>query len=168
MTLDDQQSTSLVKGVHFGIIRPGENAQKTLYLLGSGAEGDRTLDISVQSRTVDEGTEDADTQDEAEDSTAEKPPAEITETLRTLTISTVHPFKRSSTVEYSRSLKERVSIADLDAFEPGFWDGGEGGEAAVTMTLECAGPWKVEVQGLKLIKKVAHSFLRIFSPDLLS
>ena len=47
--LENERSTSLLKGISFGALQPGANKVKTLYLSSTGLAGDRVLDISVHS-----------------------------------------------------------------------------------------------------------------------
>ncbi|KAK0486236.1 Foie gras liver health family 1-domain-containing protein [Armillaria novae-zelandiae] len=49
-----------------------------------------------------------------------------------------------------RPLAERLGLADLGRFEEDFWDEGEAGEAFVSLRLECAGPWALELQKVTL------------------
>ncbi|KAF5372683.1 hypothetical protein D9615_009870 [Tricholomella constricta] len=89
--LGDECSTNFIKGVPFGVLAPGVSAVKTLYLVNTGAPGDRVIDISVQSRST-----------EAEADPAEPEGQDLTETLSTLVIPTVDPIKVSQTISFTR------------------------------------------------------------------
>ena len=47
--MDDQRSTSLIKGVACGTLAPGVGILKKLFLTNHGGDGERVIDISVQS-----------------------------------------------------------------------------------------------------------------------
>ncbi|KAF9268549.1 hypothetical protein L218DRAFT_852654 [Marasmius fiardii PR-910] len=142
---DEEKSSGLLKGISLGVLSPGVSAVKALHLHSTGAAGDRTLDISVQSRstsiTTDSGDDVAVTQPELLD---------ITETLRTVVVPTVEPLQMTCDVTYRRTLHPRKGLADLETFENDFWDDGDGGEATVVTTFRCSEPWGLAIESLVL------------------
>lgn len=152
MLFDDERSTGLIKGVSFGVVPPGVNVLKTLYLFNAGATGDRILDISIQSRIISEpppyglvtGSHDS-----------QSYPSDTSEALQTLTVPTVHPISVSYDVEYRRILGERPGLADLASFNSEYWDDGEGGEALVRARMESTGPYRLHIESVKLIRHVS-------------
>lgn len=149
IVFDNQRSTGLIRGVSFGIVAPGVNALKTLYLVNTGAAGDRTLDISIQSRSIPKSSS------SAESSDVPAYPSDTSEALQTLTVPIVNPIKLSYDVGYTRALAERPGLAHLQTFEGDFWDDGEGGEALVSVRMEVVGPWSLEIQSVNLIRQVS-------------
>ncbi|EGN92744.1 hypothetical protein SERLA73DRAFT_98785 [Serpula lacrymans var. lacrymans S7.3] len=145
--IDDQRSSGLLRGIHLGNVAPGVTALKTLYLVNNGAAGDRTVDISIQSRSVSPGRD----LPNSPQSPTSRSASDMTETLETLVIPTVKAVKASYDVRYQRALGKQLGISDLRMFEDGFWDDAHGGEAIVSAKLECSGPWKLEIESLKLI-----------------
>ncbi|KAL1746670.1 Gryzun, putative trafficking through golgi-domain-containing protein [Schizophyllum fasciatum] len=155
ITVDDQQSTSLVKGITCGTLVPGASTSKTLHLHSTGAPGDRILDVSTQCREV-----------LSDDATAEQAEADdarhMTELLHTLAVPTVEAIRASWDVAYERAPTgtPRPGLADLRTFDSDFWDDSLGGEAVVQLVLECTGPWDLEILGMELVR-VNHSQARI-------
>ncbi|THH33085.1 hypothetical protein EUX98_g1139 [Antrodiella citrinella] len=148
ITFDGQTSSSLIKGVNFGRLATGVHMSKTLFLGVDGAIGDRTLDISVQSRTQTGLPAPA-------SPTSPKSPtllADTAEALRTLVIPTVEPIKFEQEIKYKRSTKPIAGIADLDTFEDDYWD--DAGEAHVSTTMTCVGNPGISVESVKLVKEV--------------
>lgn len=152
LVFDDQHSSGLIRGVSFGIVAPGVNALKTLYLVNTGAAGDRTLDISIQSRSIPKSSPSSSAV--SLDVTAY--PSDTSEALQTLTVPTINPIKLSYDVGYTRTLAKRLGSAHLQTFEGDFWDDGEGGEALVSVRMEVVGPWGLEVQSVNLIRQVRN------------
>lgn len=140
----------MIKGVPCGVLAPGVNVIKTLYLVNTGAAGDRMIDLSVQSRST---------------ATPSKPTSpvspegrelsDVSELLQTLVVPTVDPVKVTYAVNYRRALGERPGLADLTTYEGDFWDDGDGGEAIVNVKMECAGPWGMDIEYVKLLRKVS-------------
>ncbi|KAJ6491785.1 Gryzun, putative trafficking through golgi-domain-containing protein [Mycena vitilis] len=138
IALDDERSSSLIKGVNFGVLQPGASVVKTLCLTSSGGAGDRMVDVSIQSTAV--GAE-----------LPENPELlDMTETLQTLVVPTLDAINVNFGVVYKRAVGARVGVADLRTYNHDFWDDGDGGEAIVTARMECAGPWGLEVVNVKL------------------
>ncbi|KAK0494835.1 Gryzun, putative trafficking through golgi-domain-containing protein [Armillaria luteobubalina] len=142
ITLDNERSSGLIKGISFGVLVPGVSSIKTLNLSNTGGAGDRMIDISIQSRVVSRYDSNEDlSKSEMED---------VSEILQTLTVPTAKALNVAYDVAYRRPLVERLGLADLRRFEEDFWDEGETGEALVTLRLECAGPWALELQKVVL------------------
>ncbi|KAJ7030012.1 Gryzun, putative trafficking through golgi-domain-containing protein [Mycena alexandri] len=141
IVLDDERSSSLIKGVDFGVLQPGVSVVKTLHLISSGAAGERMVDVSIQSTAVGgHQPENPELQD-------------MTETLQTLVVPTSEAIKVNFGVVYKRALAARAGVADLRTYDHDFWDDSDGGEAIVTAQMECAGPWGLEVASVKLHRK---------------
>jgi trafficking protein particle complex subunit 11 len=143
ITIDDKQSSGLIKGVNLGTLGAGEKVAKTICLTSTGGAGDRSLDLSFQSS-----------------SSSDSPPseteqaAEATELLQSLVVPTVHPFKTEQKISYRRTSKATRGTLDLATFEGDFWDDSDGGEAVITTSISCTGPWGTKVEGFKLVRKV--------------
>ncbi|KAJ7169134.1 Gryzun, putative trafficking through golgi-domain-containing protein [Mycena crocata] len=138
IVLEDERSSSLIKGVNFGILQPGVSVVKTLYLVSSGAAGDRMVDVSIQSTAL---TEHQPENPELQD---------MTETLQTLVVPTLDAIKVDFGVVYKRAVNAQTGVADLRTYDHDFWDDADGGEAIVTARMECSGPWALEVASIKL------------------
>ena len=158
VTIDNQQSTSLVKGIACGILVQGACVVKTLHLYSTGAGGDRVLDISTQCREV-LSADDADAQEEQTEASDTR---HSTEVLHTLAVPTVEAIRASWDVAYERAPTSvpRPGIADLSTFDSDFWDDSLGGEAVVQLVLECAGPWNLEILGMELVREVSTRYPR--------
>jgi trafficking protein particle complex subunit 11 len=137
--------------VSFGVIGPGVNVVRTLYLQSAGAPGDRMVDISVRTLCT------AGTNTETEAGTGvvvEQERGDVSETLRTLVVPTVEAVKVAYKVVYRRKVGEAMGPGDLRVFEPDYCDDGEGGEGVVDVRFECGGPWQVAVESVRLVRKV--------------
>jgi hypothetical protein len=143
ITVNGERSAGLLKGIPLGVLKPGVNVLKTLKLFSTGAGGDRVLDISIQSRSA---VPRLDHSLEVE--------IDTTETLRTLVVPTVAPIRVVYNVGYRRPLGAQLGLADLRNYDCEFWDESSGGEAVVTANMECAGPWSLKIDSLKLIRQV--------------
>lgn len=154
---DGQQSSGLIKGVSFGTLPPGVNVLKTLYLVNTGAAGDRVLDISIRSQIKSKSSP------VSSPATTPSSPEmlantfDTNETLQTLTVPTVNPIKITYDVGYKRPLADRPGIANLKTFEDEFWDDGEGGEALISSRLETVGPWCLELLSIELDREVSNT-----------
>ncbi|KAJ7287102.1 Gryzun, putative trafficking through golgi-domain-containing protein [Mycena rebaudengoi] len=138
IVLDEERSPSLIKGINFGILKPGVSAVKTLLLVSTGAAGDRMVDVSIQSTAVsDRHVENPELQD-------------MTETLQTIAVPTLEAIKVNFGVNYRRALGPHAGVADLRTYDWDFWDDSEKGEAIVTAQMECAGPWALQVESIQL------------------
>ncbi|KIY46190.1 hypothetical protein FISHEDRAFT_47894 [Fistulina hepatica ATCC 64428] len=152
ITVDEETSSGLVKGICCDALSPGAMVSKTLYLLNADVGGDRLLDISIQSRAV---WQDSDSLPNEPESTAESDTAasDITETLKTLTVPTVDPLKGTFDISYRRATHTRPALAEMDTFDESYWDDSQGGQALLNFTLENSGPWKVDIASVAFIKE---------------
>jgi len=132
--MDDEKSSSLLKGIFCGSLAPGDNLVKTLLLSSRGSLGDRILDISIQSRAHED----------------------VSELLQTVTVPTIHPFECSFDIEYRKTNTRMTALSDLRSFEGDFWDDADGGEAVVTATMRCIGPSRVEVERVVFEEEVKY------------
>ncbi|KAI0300474.1 Gryzun, putative trafficking through golgi-domain-containing protein [Multifurca ochricompacta] len=131
--IDDEHSQSLIKGVAIGVIVPGTTALKSLYLTNTGGDGDRVLDISIQSRS---------------------PIVQDTsEVLLTLSVPTVAPMKVDYDVKYLHTRGPLPGLTDLHTYDRDYWDDREGGEAIIRAQMECVGPWGLSVETVRLVRK---------------
>ncbi|CAL1711378.1 unnamed protein product [Somion occarium] len=146
ISVDEERSSSLIKGVEFGVLPPGVNMNKTLYLACSGAVGDRVIDISVQSRSMASVSPTTPVTPQSPSQVAD-----TGETLRTLVVPTVDPITATHHVTYRRSTKPSPGLGDLDTFEGDYWD--DAGEAHVVTTMTSVGPSGIFVEGLKLLRE---------------
>ncbi|KAH0829099.1 Gryzun, putative trafficking through golgi-domain-containing protein [Lanmaoa asiatica] len=164
ITLDDQKSSGLIKGVQFETVKPGVSVVKTLVLMSSGAPGDRTIDVSVQSSTTAafQAQARAPSPSETLDSSQNHDTGEM---LQTLSIPTLSAFVVRQDVAYQRSLRPPPALADLSVLEDTHWEACVGGEAVVTTVVECAAPCGVEVEKVELHRVVlthTHGMTRRF------
>ncbi|KAI9568859.1 Gryzun, putative trafficking through golgi-domain-containing protein [Boletus coccyginus] len=157
ISFDDQKSSGLIKGIQFGIVKPGVSLVKTLVLMSSGAPGDRTIDVSVQSSTTVQPPPPS----LAESHTRSPSPSEILdelqnrdtcEVLQTLLIPTSSVFMVRQDVAYQRSLRPPPALSDLSVLEGSHWEAHVNGEAVVTTVVECAAPCGVEVEKVVLCR----------------
>nr|GAT57844.1 glutathione transferase omega-1 [Mycena chlorophos] len=139
--LDEERSSSLVKGINLGALKPGVSVVKTLHLISTGGAGDRVLDISIQSAAVvDEPPENPELQD-------------LTELLQTVVVPTNEAIKAEFGVVYKRARGPGTGVADLRTYGHDYWDDADGGEATVTTRMSCSGPWGVEVVNMVLVRQ---------------
>ena len=150
IVVDDQQSSGLIKGIQLGVLGPGASGKKTIHLFNSGAGGERMIDVSIQSRPNDSEDETSDDDDDENDLLSE----DKMETLRTLVIPTVNPFKVTSDVSYRHKQEPLLGLADLQTFDAKFWDDRRGGEAIASIKIECTGPWNLLLDGVTLERQV--------------
>jgi len=149
MTLEDEESTSLIRGVKFGVLEPGVETAKTLYLLNTGAVGDRTLDVSIRSQSVSQLPSSPRTPDSAG-------LHDTNETLQTLVIPTTQAIKITSNVAYQRSLRPQAGLVDLRTYGNDFWKDGVFGEATITSTFWCAGSCGLRLESIQLENQVGY------------
>ena len=147
--LEDEESTSLIRGVKFGILGPGAETIKTLYLSNAGAVGNRTLDVSIrsqptarlQSSPIPQTRDSGGVQD-------------VNETLQTLVIPTTRAIKISSNVTYQRSLQPHPGLADLRTYGNDFWEDKVSGEATITSIFQCAASCGLKLEGIRFESQV--------------
>ena len=146
--LEGEESTSLISGVKFGVLEPGAETVKTLYLLNTGAVGDRTLDVSIRSQPP-----------------AYLPPSptadsagvhDINDTLQTLVIPTTQAIKITSNVTYQRSLQPRPGLADLRTYMNDFWEDRVSGEATITSIFRCTSSCGLKLEGIQFESQVKY------------
>jgi len=160
IVVDDQKSSSLIKGINLGILAPGVSTVKTLHLFNTGAGGDRAVDVSVQTRTIAPKPEheDEDDDEEGDDEEEEEETATADDTmehLKLLVVPTVNPIQASHDVTYRRGLDPWAGLADLATFEESTWDNSRGGDALISVTMACVGPWSLMIESMELEKKVS-------------
>jgi hypothetical protein len=156
--LDDEESTSLIRGVKFGVLEPGLETVKTLYLLNTGVIGDRTLDVSVRSQSTTQFPSFSVPQ--APDSTL---PHDTNETLQTLVIPTTQAVKITSSVAYQRSLQPQAGLADLRTYGNDLWEDRVSGEATITSTFQCADSCRLRLESIQLERQVQRRRLHFVS-----
>ena len=110
---DGQSSGNLIKHASLGRLEPGQTSTKKINLLCYMSEGERVLDVSVQSVTITV-TGDRDEQ----------------ETLRTVHVSVYHPFKLSAHPVYTTRRRDAWSLEEQPPIPDGHHD------ARVFLTLE--------------------------------
>lgn len=149
--LEDEESMSLIRGVKFGVLEPGAETVKTLYLLNTGVVGDRTLDVSIRSQSTTqlpsslsartlEGTASSDTN----------------EKLHTLVIPVTQAIKITSNVTYQRSLQSQAGLADLRTYGNELWEDRVSGEATITSTFQCTASCGLRLESIQLENQVQH------------
>ncbi|KAI0943837.1 hypothetical protein AcV7_001818 [Taiwanofungus camphoratus] len=147
ISFGDERSSSLIKGVALGVLAPGVSVLKALYLTNTAAVGDRTIDISVQTRAISSV---GSTSPVSPESPSAPIVADRYETLRTILIPVVEPIKVEYQTVYRRSLAGQPGLADLRTYTAEFWDDGDGGEAEIMSLMTCLAPSGVVVEGIKL------------------
>jgi hypothetical protein len=157
--VDDEKSSSLVKGIHLGALAPGTSVNKTMHLFNTGAGGDRMVDVSIQTSAA--VAKDASQEGVIEQSDDEPSNADTMEHLKMLVIPTVSPIHIKQSVEFRHAEGTWAGQADLQTFEASFWDNRNGGEAMVTSTMTCGGPWGLRIESLTLEKMVFTDFIRV-------
>jgi len=147
--LEDEESTSLIRGVKFGVMEPGVEIVKTLYLLNTGAVGDRTLDVSIRSQSATQlpSSPVPRTPDSAG-------PHDTNETLQTLVIPTTQAIKITSNVAYQRSMQPQAGLADLRTYGNDLWEDRVSGEATITSTFQCAATCGLKLESIQLENQV--------------
>ena len=147
--LEDEESTSLIRGVKFGVLEPGNESVKTLYLLNTGAVGERTLDVSIRSQPT------ADLPPSLVPQTADSAGLhDINETLQTLIIPTTRAIKITSNVTYQRSLQPHPGFANLKTYGNDAWEDGVSGEATITSVFQCTASCGLKLEGIQLERQV--------------
>ena len=151
ITLEDEESMSLIRGVKFGVMEPGAETVKTLYLLNTGAVGDRTLDVSIRSQST------ARLPSSPVHQTSESAgPYDTNETLHTLVIPTTQAIKITSNVAYQRSLKPQAGLTDLRTYGNDLWEDSASGEATITSTFQCAASCGLRLENIRLENQVQY------------
>lgn len=141
MVMETEISTSLIKGMPFGTIKPGETAHRTLFLHSTGSPGERVLDFSIQSRTLPDPSAPIDS------------PLNVNETLHTLSIPTVAPFQLSTEVLFARDPTSFPALLDMSRYDDGFFH--RRCIATVVAKIACNGPWNSSIESIRLVPKVS-------------
>ncbi|KZT58702.1 hypothetical protein CALCODRAFT_432256 [Calocera cornea HHB12733] len=136
VAIDEHESSGFIKAVSFGIIKEGEVASKILWLTSSGSLFDRTLDLSIQTRTVDPND------DSPISSTNSK------ETLRTIVVPIIQPVACTVSTTYSRQVPAIRPLSDSDGSAR---DSSSSLGASFTVTFSCMGPWPLTVQSVRYV-----------------
>ena len=161
IVVEDIRSSSLIKGIELGVLEPGVTIVKILHLFNTGASGDRMIDISIQSRVVIAGKHESDLEGDREDDEddedfdGETSSDDSMEHLHMIVIPTTNPFKLSHSVVYRHASDPWAGLANLETFDQTFWDDRRGGQALVTATLSCVGPWSLNIESLRLERQVS-------------
>jgi hypothetical protein len=150
ITIDAEESSSLIKGIVCGVVKPGVAVVKTLHLLSHSAAGDRILDISVQTKVPDSPTP----VDQENKETREN---DVTEKLQTIVVPTVDAFHFTQEVVYQHNLKKWRELTDLLSYDESFVDDERSSEALVVVDVRLAGPWPVFVDHVEYEKTVGFS-----------
>ncbi|KAF9486045.1 hypothetical protein BDN70DRAFT_870556 [Pholiota conissans] len=145
IVVDDERSTSLIKGIDLGVLPPGANAIKTVHLFNTGAGGDRMVDISIVTSPISDTEDDTGDQEEAL--------RDEMEHLKMLVVPTVAPIKVKQSVVYRHALGAWAGLADLRTFDESYWDNRRGGEAVATASLACVGPWSLRIESVELERR---------------
>ncbi|KAF8331398.1 Gryzun, putative trafficking through golgi-domain-containing protein [Cantharellus anzutake] len=138
----EERSQALIKGVSFGIVQKGTSATRILYFIG-GASGERTLDISIQSRALCTDGE----PDQA---------IHMNETLRQLKVLVVPPIQCAFRTAYLRDSRPLLPVMDLSKFEPNAFE--PVGRALVSIDVTCTGPQGIVVSSIQLIPRASSGF----------
>ncbi|KAF8511539.1 Gryzun, putative trafficking through golgi-domain-containing protein [Gautieria morchelliformis] len=148
-----ERSTSMIKGVAYGSLDPGETVSKTLVLHSTGASGDRTIDVSVQ-------CEPSGTSTSSEVSSPVSPrTADTTETLHTLVIPTQLALQVDSLASYRRALQSSadppLALTDLKSYDPSAFN--VHAEAIIRSTIVNQGPWDVAIEKFSLLPQTVEN-----------
>lgn len=149
IVLENEESTSLIRGVNFGVLEPGVESVKTLYLLNTGVVGDRTLDVSIRSQPA--ASLPASPTPQTADSAGLH---DVNETLQTLVVPTTQAIKITSNVTYQRSLQPHPGLADLKTYGNDFWEDTVSGEAIITSIFRCAASCGLKLEGIQFENQV--------------
>ena len=139
ITIEDERSSVLIKGIEFGTIHPGETSIKVLYLSMSGAAGPRVIDISIQSRVDTGGITQGDS-----------------EILKTVTVQGVLPFSWETDVTYFHPVDNPAPWLDLSQIDDERRSVEV--EALMAIKLKLESPWELSVQSIRLVEKVCVDY----------
>ncbi|PIL33423.1 hypothetical protein GSI_04045 [Ganoderma sinense ZZ0214-1] len=154
IAMDDQRSTSLIKGVACGTLAPGVSILKKLYLTNHGGDGERVIDISVQSEARAPSLAPAAPPASPTSPTLSTAPlVDKTETLRTIAIAAIQAFTVAHATTYRRPTRLQPGLADLETFGGGKRDEGSAVEALVTSTMTVVAPSGIVIDSMVLQRK---------------
>lgn len=142
MTMGQERSTSLIKGVSFGRVHAGQSSRRKLLLLSSGTEGERVLDFSIQSRAIPSLSASA------------GGPQDINETLHTFVIQTVPALQLATETTYTRDPSTFPGLFELSRYEQDFFH--RSCIASVSAQIIARGPWDVVLDSVKLVSEVCE------------
>ncbi|KZO93890.1 hypothetical protein CALVIDRAFT_485134 [Calocera viscosa TUFC12733] len=137
VAIDEHQSSGFIKAVSFGIIREGEVASKILWLTSSGSLFDRTLDLSIQTRTVEPN-------DDSPISSTNS-----METLRTIVVPVIQPVACTVSTVYHRQVPSIRPLSDSDGSNSR--DSFSSMGANFSATFSCMGPWPLTIQSVRYV-----------------
>lgn len=141
----------------FGVLEPDAETVKTLYLLNTGAVGDRTLDVSIRSQSSPPNPQTADSAGLHD----------VNDTLQTLVIPTTQAIKITSDVTYQRSLQPHPGLADLRTYGSAFREDKVSGEATITSIFRCVASCGLKLEGIQFESQVRYiNFVLPFDSDI--
>jgi hypothetical protein len=162
IVFDGEKSSSLIRGIHLGVLAPGVSTVKTLHMFNTGAGGDRVVDVSIQTKAVipkgDDDVGGVDDDADSEEGDDEDVISDTMEHLSLLVVPTINPVDVSYSISYGRDTSSWAGLTDLATFEDTFWDCRRGGHAIVTVTMTCVGPWNLLIENIDLERKVSVTF----------
>ncbi|KAF8514641.1 Foie gras liver health family 1-domain-containing protein [Hysterangium stoloniferum] len=161
--LEESHSTGLIKGVKCGVLRPGETIQKILFLHSTGTAGDRILDISVQCQLPS-----LDATEDAQSHVSPRSASNISETLQTLSISTLSPLGINSEVAYRLPVQSsrdptRVPTA-LSSYDNSVLE--NQAEGIVRTTITNLGPWDIIIEKSTFTPATIHENIKLLNCSL--
>jgi hypothetical protein len=145
-------------------LEPGAETVKTLYLLNTGAIGDRTLDVSIRSQSITQRPS----------SPIPRTPGsaglqDVNETLQTLVVPTAQAIRITSHVTYQRPLQPQPGLADLRMYGNDFWEDSVSGEATITSVFRCVASCGLKLESIQFESQVKHvRFVLLFTHNELS
>ncbi|GAA5919086.1 hypothetical protein JCM1841_003742 [Sporobolomyces salmonicolor] len=132
--VDDQASTAVIESLSLGLLAPNTSLRKTLFLESLGLPGDRQLDVTLRAQPSPSST-----------SSLSVIPSS-TEITRSLSIPAVRPVLAAFDTQMYR--RRRAVKPLLDLTEPDGWEGAS--DATLMAKLQAAGPWDIEVTGIRI------------------
>ncbi|KAG8957730.1 hypothetical protein FRC03_009851 [Tulasnella sp. 419] len=156
---EDQESTSLIKGLSFGTVAPGQIVTKTMFLVSSGTPGNRILDISIQSKAICKSPSFPTSTLSPHDS----PASDTSETLETLMVPVKQPITSHTETAYHRLAGPLRSLLDLTLFDHGVFNPSV--QAITTTKIGNDGPWDLEI-GKVVWKPVDVAQARLFDTSM--
>jgi len=162
---DRQRSSGLIKGIRFGTIAPGVSAAKTPHLVGSGAPGDRTIDIFIQFTPVQAASM-AKVGDDARhphssSSSNMHAATDACEKLQAILITMSRALSFAYDVVYRRSKNAMPALADLSTVQGDVWDDSDGGVAVIAARMECTAFCGLVTESLTLHRQVSGIYLLV-------
>ncbi|KAF8584313.1 hypothetical protein K439DRAFT_1633686 [Ramaria rubella] len=165
ISLENDRSTGLIKGVSHGCLTPGQVVAKTLLLHNTGVSGDRTIDVSVQCETPNSG---AGVDNDVASPVSPHPSADVSETLHTLVIPTFSALETESLASYRRptrlSTDPPLASADLDSYEASTLD--TQAEVVLRTTVVSRGPQDVTIENLTFLPANENEQVKLLSCSL--